>query len=446
MAEFHTMRVPFGNLPCFLAAGSVATACGNTLDSAAHSCFGGESPKTLAGAATVNERARRGFVRRALRNLLLAVFAGTLARSVTRAEDGKSQPTRTIRFDANLGMIVVPVTINGHEKPFILDTGATITGLDSTFQENLGRPIAVTPAETSSGEASLEVYRAPTISVAGKRAEISQVACADLRRVREILGSEVSGYLGMDFLAAQRLRIDVIRGELALLARVPEDSGVPMPLGFDALKRPTIRAVLPRCGESLFILDTGDSGTGRLSVEVAERLITSNAAEPAGECQFASLIRTRSSRQLRLTEMRLADFAHRGLIFDEGVIKNNYLGLAYLSRYVVTFDFPRQLVYLKPSSRFNEPSYHHLSGAHLLRTEGKTSVQSVDRYSAAYDADLRPRDTITDVESRPASSLTMWQIRNILSRPGRHTLRVRRGERELDVVLDLRERPDDRGM
>jgi hypothetical protein len=44
----------------------------------------------------------------------------------------------------------------------------------------------------------------------------------------------------------------------------------------------------------------------------------------------------------------LAEFNHRDLIFAKQ--KENLLGLTFLSRYIVTFDFPSGRVYLKKAS------------------------------------------------------------------------------------------------
>lgn len=145
-------------------------------------------------------------------------------------------------------------------------------------------------------------------------------------------------------------------------------------------------------------------------------------------------------RCIRVREITLGDFRHRDMVFTESP-EQNKIGLGYLSRYVITFDFPRMKIYLKPGKRFDEHDHFDLSGISMRRRDDAVRASSVDQGSAGETAGVRKGDVIEQIDERPAASVPLRGIRKLLSISGRHTLRVVRGETTLDVILNLKEAP-----
>lgn len=145
-------------------------------------------------------------------------------------------------------------------------------------------------------------------------------------------------------------------------------------------------------------------------------------------------------RNFRLRdEAELGEFRQRGLIFDEGTA--NYLGVSYLARYLVTFDFPGKKLYLKRGAQFGAPMRYDLSGMELFRKKGTATIRLVKRYSAADRAGLRSGDIVEEIDSLAAASVRLHPLREALSMPGEHAVRIRRGDKRLRVVLTLTDPP-----
>jgi len=81
-----------------------------------------------------------------------------------------------------------------------------------------------------------------------------------------------------------------------------------------------------------------------------------------------------------------------------------------------------------------------MSGLHLLREGGRTTVYSVDENSPASAEGILPRDIIDKVNGQSASALTMDAIRQILRSGDRVqiALELRRGDNLRDIRIILK--------
>ena len=378
--------------------------------------------------------------------LCLAAFSLQAAKHPAIAQppaaDGEELRGAYYRYGAARDEVLVPVVCGTHQHLFMLDTGANASVFDSSLRGELGELLTTKAAATAHGTAMFQFFRAPRLSVLGRPAlDIGEVACADLSRCRAVTGNQTDGVVGMDLLRHRIVRIDFDAADVAFLESVPADSGTPVPITLSS-SFPMVGVALAGAGELSFLIDTGSSGfkAGMIKTRLMRRLTDSGNARLIGRILSESANGSRSADAASLQSVTIGGLTHRGLVFDEG--DHNLLGLGYLSRYVVTFDFPGERMYLKPGAAFNEPSRVDLSGAHLLRPSGAATVHSVDRYSAAADAGLRAHDVLEVIDGQRAESLTMLQIRKILCLPGEHLLRVKRGERTLEIKLHLKEVPD----
>ncbi|HVX09736.1 MAG TPA: PDZ domain-containing protein [Pirellulales bacterium] len=244
----------------------------------------------------------------------------------------------------------------------------------------------------------------------------------------------------MDCLARLVIRIDFDHREVAILPKAPEDSGVPFNLGLSPFGIPTLPVNIRGHGRRVFSLDTGSQGNGDVESHLLDSLLEKGIAYDAGKALSLTVLKTEESRSARISEITLGDFSHRGLLFGESA--TNTLGVGYLSRFVMTFDFPRMRVYLKPSMRFAEPDRKNLTGAAVWRPEGVTTVYDVKSGSAADLAGLKAGDVVEQFDGKEAASLSLMAIHKSFCVPGRHTLRVTRGKEALEVVVVLTEHQD----
>lgn len=261
-----------------------------------------------------------------------------------------------IVFNNPPSVIVVPVTVQGREYPFIIDTGASVTVYDTTFRPMLGKPVEMQVAGMGAGKTRLAMYRAPEASLG----ELSLpadglVAAADLATVRDavrqVSGQEVYGIIGMDFLKDYVLRIDFASKQLEVLKSEPScggDWGERFEIEYQREGVPAITATVSDGIEARFLVDTGDAGTGDLESQLFDRLCANGAIAITGTVQCATGSGYRQTPEGRLDRLALGPFRHDGLRLFKS--HWNGLGLGYLSHYTVTFDFPQGAIYLKPSA------------------------------------------------------------------------------------------------
>jgi len=190
-----------------------------------------------------------------------------------------------------------------------------------------------------------------------------------------------------------------------------------------------------------FLVDTGcapGGGTGLLRADTFEALVGRGRVKPIDTALAGSLSGQSLRRRGRVAEVELEGFRHADLIFSTSGW--NVLGLTYWSRYVATFDFPGQAIYLKKSTRFDQPDSHDLSGLSVVRVGGRTTVVVVDVGTPAAGAGIRPGDVILKVNGADAGEMTLTAIRRLLAARGaKVTLVLGRGGKEQEAVMALPE-------
>ena len=140
---------------------------------------------------------------------------------------------------------------------------------------------------------------------------------------------------------------------------------------------------------------------------------------------------------LPLTEIALSE---KGAFADRYVAGN--VGGGVLKRFTITFDYPRQRLFLRPNGLFDRADNYDRAGFWLNKEEGAFRVMDVVQESPADRAGIAVGDEITALDGEAASGLLLSDVRQKLrdGAPGTQVrLAVRRGEAERTVVLTLRE-------
>ncbi|MBS0365176.1 MAG: aspartyl protease family protein [Proteobacteria bacterium] len=132
----------------------------------------------------------------------------------------------------------------------------------------------------------------------------------------------------------------------------------------------------------------------------------------------------------------------RGGTFSDPNFDGN-VGSALLKRFVVTFDYTRQVLYLKPIEPVPaDVGTFDRSGLWVIARGGGYQVMDVAPGSAAAQAGLKVGDLIVAVDGRPVVEARLSQLRETLrsSAPGtRVGLTVRREKQSRGVTLLLRD-------
>lgn len=334
-------------------------------------------------------------------------------------------------------VLLLPVQFEGKQYQFMFDTGATNTIYDSIFRPRLGDPIDKKSMETPNGSVQLEIFRAPEASVGEMSLRTKgPVVCADLKLAREVSGHPIVGVVGLDFLRQHCFRIDFDAGKLAFLDSVEGEPGTSMPLMYLHRRYHTQASVAGE--EEQFMIDTGRIGyaSGDLNSELCPRLMRAKKIEKVSKGFYATASGTSEDHTMALDILCLGPFKHHQLYFSSS--RTSILGLGYLSRYIVMFDFPNQKMYLKKGKRFDQPDIRDQSGLHMLRIEGQTIVKAVDSDSPAAQAGIQSKDILLKLDDLPAAKTRLHVLRRQLARVNETVhLRLRRGDKERELDLKL---------
>jgi hypothetical protein len=109
---------------------------------------------------------------------------------------------------------------------------------------------------------------------------------------------------------------------------------------------------------------------------------------------------------------QLGKFLHRDVLVNEGPM--SILGLSFLARYDITFDFPRALAYFKRGADFAAPDRLGTSGIAITPVNGRLLIVNVKPEGPAF-TQLQPNDEVLAVNREPAAQLDMFRVQQLLT-------------------------------
>ncbi|MFA4947399.1 MAG: aspartyl protease family protein [Candidatus Krumholzibacteriia bacterium] len=319
-------------------------------------------------------------------------------------------PAEELPFEYRSRHIYLPARIAGRdgELYFLLDSGASMTVIDSVVAAGMGLPIGGTiPGAGAGGMADFHMTRVPGLVIGGielsEQTAITFPVSRLLRRFDEI---EIGGVLGYDFLSRFVTRIDFAR---SIITFAEPDSFSPRG-GERIVEAPLVHNIftLPASLDTTkasFYLDTGANSSilhasfaARTGIAGGRRTLPM-AIRGAGGDETASLCRFDSLGLGGFTIARPVLAITRSMK-GIGVLENvdGIVGNDILERFTVTLDYENQRVLLEKNARFEEAFYPDRSGLQLARKEnGSVVVVSALPNSPATRAGFRPGDIIVEI-------------------------------------------------
>ena len=277
-------------------------------------------------------------------------------------------------------------------------------------------------------------------------------------------GHAIDGLLGYDFISRFVIEIDYVAnavnlhepssykysgsGEVIPLTLLEDDSGGKVPL---VQVRITQRRRAPIKGK--FIADTAVRTAVSFNTPFVETNKLLQFAQKTLQAPLGGGAMVRESKQPvgRVPRIQVGRFTFNNpvaIFFQtkQGILASpefdGVIGAETLRRFKVIFDYSRQQLILDPNRYYLEPEEYDMSGV-LLIAEGadfKTfKVRQIIENSPATAAGLREGDVISAVDGKPASNLTLEQVRTMFKRKGRrYQLNIRRGEQEFQATVKLK--------
>lgn len=376
--------------------------------------------------------------RRAALLVLLMVGAGSATDRTDRQP--KTAGGEEFTIGRNGRLVLLPVQLGQRPIRCMVDTGASLTGFDESLRDELGDLQGTQPIETPAGTKSVEFFACPTARLGRESLNPDgPVVCVDLEMARRASGKDIRGVIGMDVLRTRRMQIDFDRGTLRFLNALPTDRsqlGEKVPLTFPRGGAPCCDVLLGEAVRKRFLLDTGAHG---ISVEasVFDELVDEQQIRSGTPFTSVTVAGAVQGGAGRLTSLAVGPFQHAGLRVVR--LNTSTLGMRYLARFQVTFDFPGKALYLRPGERYSIPDLQATSGMTLSSSGTEKVIESVLPDGPADTAGLRPKDILVRIDGRNAADFDHFRLRELLtSEVGKQVpITVRRGQREIDAVLVL---------
>jgi hypothetical protein len=354
----------------------------------------------------------------------------------------------------------VKVSVDGGEfADFLLDTGASITVLDSAFAASRGivaeGRVQVTGAGSDQGGASFSQVRSlfvPGPDGQGVELGPEKVAVLSLApHLEPFFWRPVAGVLGYDFISRFALTIDYDAETLTL--EDPQGfhyggGGAPIPFELSG-SIPVIEARLDSSITGRFRLDVGSGST----VDLHTPFVRANRLSERTGRKLTALGGgfggTFSGDITRMKRMAIGPYAWDDPIVilsgarEGGLASEDYagnIGNQVLERFRPTFDYTRKTVWLEPAARFDERDEFSLAGVQLARFDGVVRAMTVLAGSPAQAAGLAEGDQVEAVDGRPMKDWTLEALDVMFERgrPGeRHRITFRRDGKKRTVTMVL---------
>ncbi len=374
----------------------------------------------------------------------LVWFQNTAVADEGLGADDKAGVRESFPIDPRDECLIVPFHIGGQSYRFILDTGFTTTLFDLPLRTYLGNPTGHRVFEMPVGETEADVYSAPPAKMGSLPLPMNETAiCMDLSWMRQVSDCNFDGMLGNWMLRTWVIRLDFDHNRIDVLDPSVKDRstwGEPIPFVYDETGWMRVLATVGTDRYVPLMVDTGYDGTISLARSTFAKTMESRDIRLTRTVKIATLAMDDSVQEGVLSSLAIGPFRHHNLRVN--AIGDSALGFAYLKRFRVTIDFPKQTIYLAKGRHYNdreEPD--DKSGLHLLRRDGEIVVDSIDPASSAEVAGIRPKDRLVRLEGKPATEFRLAEIRRFLkSAVGTVVhLTIQREKRTIEAQFQLKE-------
>jgi len=304
----------------------------------------------------------------------------------------------------------------------------------------MGEMLGEWTGASATGNVTMNVHKTPRASLGHVNLrEGAPAALTDLSWITPFTGYEIKGILGMDFLGSHIVQINFDVGKVSFLRSLASDPGVAVPLIIEDDQPPMVDVKVSNWGKEKFIIDSGAVFvSGAMTKDLFVRLVRNGKLKVVGGGMGIGLAGEREGALGRLDRIQLSEFEHADLIFDCALF--NHLGLHYLSRYEITFDFPNRKMYLKKGPRFPATDEFDMSGISLVRRNGETIVEEVAEGSPAAQAGIRPKDRVVKVGDKSTSDTSLYDFHRLLASRGKViTVHLSRPGEDIQMPLVLRD-------
>jgi predicted aspartyl protease len=275
----------------------------------------------------------------------------------------------TVHFEMDSGEIGFVALIDGHRERLLFDSGASSIAISKRTADSLKLKQAGTlEARGYGGSTDLHPISISTFEIPGaiRLKDVTGVSVNLSAAIDRFLNERVAGFVGYDLLTRFVIRLDYAHQTLTFIDpaafKPTAADGIPLDIQLDN-DIPSIHAAIDNLPSAQYIIDTGDFSTLRMY----EPYISDNKLTE----KYKNGIHTAGGGIAGLSESlktHVDTFDLAGVIFKQvpaefsldpkggtSQINAGSIGSGLLSRFIVTFDYPRGRIYLAPGPNATRP-------------------------------------------------------------------------------------------
>ena len=407
-------------------------------------------------------------------NLYITVIIASSIIFFSGCQSNQQKATKVLaefEYSGNTNEALVPVEFQGQVYQFGLDTGATLTFFDDRFKDRLGKRCSWPLPQIASIQLAndkivqCDVFPSPEVKIGPlKLNSLPYIGVMD----SNLTGGESPGTIGMDFMKRYIVQMDFDRKKVTFFKGKKEydlfamfkpkenkhpEWGEPVPLKTKLFEKSTYRAK----GSFFDGIETNfeiDSGWGlpydAIDSNVLKR-IESRMRRAIKDGNVPPYLVLPVTDDYKIVE----EFTLDNLEFKNYLVKENaysVLGLPFLSRHIVTFDFPNKIMYLKKGKNFDKrPTIIMPLGITGCEINSENYVVTkVDPNSSAYKKGVRENDILIKVNDQDVADMDLTEFMKFLielptANGGRIPFTFKRGDDTFTAVFIKKAKIENKG-
>jgi len=363
-----------------------------------------------------------------------------------------SKSAENIPFSFIEKHIYLEVEVAGKKSLWVLDSGAGISIMDDHFARELGlEPTGNLKGQGAGNAVEISFVTMPAYQLPGIKFYSQKIGCLELRPMfRKVLGFEIDGILGYDFLSRLVTRIDYSAEKISFyhpahfkytgkgkIVKTPiRDNFFSLPLSVDGKYEGQWRLDLGAGDESFHYPIAEEQGfldrSGILTLsrgaggEISEKTVRFQSMEVAGF----------------IIKEPLISFPSKPVVgsFSEKEFMGN-VGNTLLRNFVLYLDYDKQQVILEKGKDFGKPLPQDKSGFSLLLDGNRNyMIYYIVPGSPAQKAGFKKGDIITGIRGiEPAQYDTLIKLRQLFQKaPGtRYQINIDRQGNPITIPITL---------
>jgi hypothetical protein len=270
-----------------------------------------------------------------------------------------------INKDASRGNLLF-VTLrleSGEAFPFLVDTGSMATVVDKSLEPRLGKRLEPGAVWNFGVKHKSGIYATPKLYLGSTLLRTSpSIWSTDFKKMPSPAGLHIIGILGMDCLRYYCIQLDFEAGQMRFLVPGQSDAakwGKAFPVTLSAIGNSEREYVRPlvHCGSLIdgestsLLIDTGYEADCALESGLFARDVIKHRLRKEGDA-----VTSQESRYVWFQKSIWNGATYTNLLIGNGGTAiatgngENLIGLRFLARHLVTFDFPTRTMYLKQTS------------------------------------------------------------------------------------------------